>query len=204
MKSDEKAEGMPAGGTNRARSSQPGSTGGPSPGRARSHGIHAGDMSLTQMLEALELHDHLCLIYESPEEGRAAVVPFIAIGLQRGEKCIYIVDTSTAAEIRQYLGEEGVDVASAEQSGQLSILHQTEAYTRGGSFDPDRMIALLISETEKAVAEGYPALRVTGEMTWVLHGHPGSERLLEYEAKLNRDLFPRYPCLAICQDARWN
>lgn len=65
------------------------------------------------------------------------------------------------------------------------------------------MIALLISETEKAVSEGYPALRTTGEMTWVLRGHPGSEKLLEYEAKLNRELFPKYPCLAICQYDRW-
>ena len=36
-------------------------------------------------------------------------------------------------------------------------------------------------------------------MTWVLRGVPGSERLIEYEAKLNRDFFPRYPCVAICQ-----
>ena len=36
-------------------------------------------------------------------------------------------------------------------------------------------------------------------MTWVLRGVPGSERLIEYEAKLNRDFFPHYPCVAICQ-----
>ncbi|MCX6377494.1 MAG: MEDS domain-containing protein, partial [Armatimonadetes bacterium] len=59
--------------------------------------------------------------------------------------------------------------------------------------------SLLISETEKAVSEGYPALRVSGEMTWILRDDPGSERLIEYESKLNRDLFPKYPCLAVCQ-----
>ncbi|MBM3119413.1 MAG: PAS domain S-box protein [Chloroflexi bacterium] len=176
---------------------------GVSPSHDSSLGIQPGGVSLTGMLETLKPHDHSCLIYESREEWRAAVVPFIAIGLKYGEKCIYIVDTSTADEIRKYLGEEGIDVASAEKSGQLSILHQTEAYTKKGSFDPDRMIALLISETEKAIAEGYPALRVTGEMTWVLRGHPGSEKLLEYEAKLNSDFFPKYPCLAICQYDRW-
>jgi len=73
---------------------------------------------------------------------------------------------------------------------------------REGTFDPDRMIALLISETEKALSEGYPALRVTGEMTWVLGGLPGSDRLLEYEARLNTEVFPKYPCLAICQYER--
>ncbi|HEU65157.1 MAG TPA: PAS domain S-box protein [Chloroflexi bacterium] len=174
-----------------------------SPSHARRPGIQPEDVNLTKTLQALKPHDHLCLIYESPEEWRAAAVPFTAIGLKRGEKCIYIVDTSTAAEIHKYLAEEGVDVASAERSGQLSILSQAETYTREGYFDPDSMIALLVGEAEKAVADGYPALRVTGEMTGVLRSHPGSEKLLEYEAKLNSDFFPKYPCLAICQYDRW-
>ena len=170
---------------------------------ARSLGIQPKDVNLTKVLQTLKPHDHLCLIYESPEEWQAAAVPFIAVGLKRGEKCFYIADTSTAGEIRNYLAEERIDVASTEKSGQLSILHQSEAYTKEDSFDPDSMIALLVKETEKAIAEGYPALRVTGEMTWVLRGHPGSEKLLEYEAKLNRDFFPYHPCLAICQYDRW-
>ena len=205
MKSGDRKRGKPARqpGARRARFTKPASMRHTSPSPAGNSSIQPEDISLTRMLETLKPHDHLCLIYESQEEWRAAAVPFISIGLKRGEKCIYVVDTSTADEIRKYLAEEGVDVAAAEKSGQLSILHETEAYTRDGSFDPDRMIALLISETEKAIADGYPALRVTGEMTWVLHGHPGSEKLLEYEAKLNQDLFPKYPCLAICQYDRW-
>src|SRR4030043_2108146 len=184
MKSEKREKGKPARkpGARRARPSRATSIRRSSPSPATGFSIQPEDVSLTRMLETLKPHDPLCLIYESPEEWRAAAVPFISIGLKRGEKCIYIVDTSTADEIRKYLSEEGVDVASAEKTGQLSILHETEAYTLEGSFDPDRMIALLISETEKAVSEGYPALRTTGEMTWVLRGHPGSERLLEYEA----------------------
>ena len=166
-------------------------------------GIVPAHESIATLLESLHPHDHLCLIYESKEEWRATAMPFIAIGLKRGEKCMYVVDANTTDDIRRYLAEDGTDVASVEQSGQFALLHETEAYTREGSFDPDRMIALLIEETKKAVASGYPALRVTGEMTWVLHGHPGSEQALEYEAKLNRDFFPLYPCLAICQYDRW-
>jgi hypothetical protein len=60
------------------------------------------------------------------------------------------------------------------------------------------MIALLREETDKALAEGYAALRVTGEMTWALAGEPGSERLVEYESKLNH-FFPDSKCYAICQ-----
>ncbi|MBN2240174.1 MAG: MEDS domain-containing protein, partial [Dehalococcoidales bacterium] len=159
--------------------------------------------NLAEELEALKPHDHLCLIYESKEEWRDAVVPFLVTGLRQSEKCLYVVDSSTIDDIRRYLSEEGIDVAAVEETGQLVILQETETYTKDGSFDPDKMIALLITETDNAIAEGYQALRVTGEMTWVLRGHPGSEKLLEYEAKLNRDLFRYYPCLAICQYDRW-
>jgi len=155
-----------------------------------------------EMLDALRPHDHLCLIYDRQEDWRAATIPFIRMGLKKGEKCIYIADAHTAKEIRRSLGEEGIAVAEAERSGRFTLLQPLDAYTRAGYFDPDRMIRLLISETEKAVAEGYPALRVTGEMTWVLRDLPGSDRLLEYEARLNTEVFPNYPCLAICQYER--
>ena len=154
---------------------------------------------LVRELEKLKPHDHLCLVYESPEEWEAVIIPFIRIGLERKEKCIYVADAHTADELRGHLTEAGIDVPEIESRGQLSILPEDEVYTAGGSFDPDRIIQLLINETEKAVGQGYPALRVTSEMTWVSKGVAGSERLLEYEAKLNRDFFPQYPCLAICQ-----
>jgi two-component sensor histidine kinase len=48
------------------------------------------------------------------------------------------------------------------------------------------------------VREGYTALRATGEMTWVLRGPPGAERLIEYEVLLNK-FFPGSRCLGLCQ-----
>lgn len=158
---------------------------------------------LPELIGDLKPHDHLCLIYESREEWLETVVPFILSGLERGLKCIYVVDTNTAQEIKAILKEAGLAVDEAEAKGQLSVIHERDAYTREGFFDPDLMVALLISETEKALGEGYPALRVTGEMSWALRGYSGAERVLEYEAKLNKDLFPTYPCVALCQYDRW-
>lgn len=67
-----------------------------------------------------------------------------------------------------------------------------------GIFDPDRMIQMLSEETARALDEGYSALRVTGEMSWALKGWPGSERLIEYEQKLN-EFYPHNRALSICQ-----
>ncbi|MGZ3954916.1 MAG: PAS domain S-box protein, partial [Flavisolibacter sp.] len=142
--------------------------------------------------------DHLCQIYETEEEHRKLLMPYLIQGLRNNEKVFYIVDTHTTEVILEYLNSEGFDPKPYLDSGQFSIITHHESYTKDGSFDPDRMIELLRSETEKAIKEGYGALRVTGEMTWALRGLPGSEKLIEYEAKLN-DFFPGSKALAISQ-----
>ncbi|TAJ10507.1 MAG: PAS domain S-box protein, partial [Nitrospirae bacterium] len=149
-------------------------------------------------LSTLKPGAHLCSLYETEEEHRTLLTPFLRQGLEQGEKVLYIVDARTAETILSYLRNDGLDVDPLLKRGQLGILTVREAYLREGTFDPDRMIALLRAATEQAVAEGYPALRVTGEMTWALRGLPGSEQLIEYEAKLN-NFFPGSRCLALCQ-----
>jgi PAS domain S-box-containing protein len=151
-----------------------------------------------RMITGLGPGDHLCCLYETEEEYRAVLAPYLQQGLERGEKVLYIVDARTAQTVLNYLRDDGVEVEPYLANGQLSILTISDAYMRDGIFDPDRMIELLRNETERALAEGYSALRVTGEMTWALRGLPGSERLIEYEAKLNA-FFPGSKCLALCQ-----
>lgn len=158
-----------------------------------------GNSQLIKEIENLKPHEHLCQIYDTPEEWSAAVTAFLITGLRQGEKCYYVVDIHTTDQVRALLHKHGVDAASAEASGQLVILAETEAYTRGGFFDPDQMISFGITLIETAIAEGYHALRGAGEMSWVLRGHPGSNRFIEYEAKLNRDLYPNYPVTGLCQ-----
>lgn len=146
----------------------------------------------------LGVHDHLCLIYETPEDQFAAVLPFMRLGLERGEKCLYVVDDNSADTLVNRLKSAGIDVETAIASGQLDIVSKQEAYLKQGYFDPDWMLAFLKRATDAAKAAGFAALRITGEMTWVLGEDPGSERLLEYEAKLNY-FFPANDALAICQ-----
>jgi PAS domain S-box-containing protein len=152
----------------------------------------------TYRIDDLTPGDHLCCIYETEEEHRSVVTPFLRKGLEIGQRVIYIVDTHTAETILDYLEDDGVDVKSYLECKQLLILTCEDSYMRDGVFDPDGMITLLRSETEKALADGCDALRVTGEMTWALRELPGSERLIEYEAKLNQ-YFPGSKSLSICQ-----
>jgi PAS domain S-box-containing protein len=142
--------------------------------------------------------DHLCCIYDTDEEHRNIITPFLRKGLEQNEKVVYIVDARDPQTIINYLKTDDVDIEHYQKKGQFSILTSTDTYLKRGIFDPDRMIVLLTSETQKALDEGYCALRFTGEMSWAIRGLPGSERLIEYESKLN-NFFPGSRCLAICQ-----
>jgi PAS domain S-box-containing protein len=143
--------------------------------------------------------DHLCCIYETEEEHRTVLTPYLRQGLERNEKVVYIVDARTAETVLEYLRRgDGLDTRPFLDKGQFVILPVAESYMRDGMFDPERMISLLRHETDSAISEGYKALRVTGEMSWALKGLPGSERLIEYESKLN-DFFPGTGCIGLCQ-----
>ncbi len=42
--------------------------------------------TLLATLQNIQVHDHLCLIYETRDEQFDAVIPFMQFGLERGEK----------------------------------------------------------------------------------------------------------------------
>jgi hypothetical protein len=155
-------------------------------------------VSVTPSVGRMRPGDHYCGIYQSDEDHRVLVVDFIRHGIANREKVLYIVNLQTAAQLKATLAAAELDVDPLIEAGQLVILTAKDAYLRDGEFDPDKMLALLREETDRTLAEGYPALRVTGEMTWALGGEPGSERLVEYEAMLNR-FFPDSKCYALCQ-----
>ena len=153
---------------------------------------------LIAALERLGPHDHLCSIYESPEDHYAVAIPFIRIGLDRGEKCIYIADDGTVGDVRQAMESEGIDVDRATASKALVLATKEQAYLEHGSFDPDWMFSFWKEATQLAISEGFSALRATGETEWVLRGGRGLERWMEYESRLTHTL-SESNCSALCQ-----
>jgi KaiC/GvpD/RAD55 family RecA-like ATPase len=96
--------------------------------------------------------DHLCCLYETEEEHRAVLTPFLRQGLERGEKVLYIVDAHQTESLFAYLREDGLEVEPYLARGQLCILTSADTYLGQGVFDPDAMVALLRSETARALA----------------------------------------------------
>jgi len=167
-----------------------------------------------RMVAELQPGDYLCCIYESEEQLRAVLTPFLRRGLERGERVLYVADTRAAEEAVGCLREEGWDVERSLECGQLLLLTSDGAYAERGIFDPARMAALadrgregdlvvefLRAETERALKAGYSALRVAVDMAWGLRRLSGSipseKLMIQREAHL-RDFFLGSRCLALC------
>ncbi len=150
-----------------------------------------------QPITNLTVGSHLCFFYETEREHRAVLTSFLREGLERGEKVIYLADAHEPAVVVDYLhNQRGLGRYLADR--QLTTINAEGLYLSGGSFLPENVITRLWEETERALAEGFAGLRVTGEMTWAQRQAPGSERLAEYEAKLS-DFFSTNKCTALCQ-----
>ena len=153
---------------------------------------------LLEVLRTLAVHHHLCVIYETREQLSAVAVPFLRIGLERGERCLYVADESTTANILAAMRAQGVGVDAVVEQGILKFANERQAYLKKGYFDPDETIRFWAENVGEAKAAGFPALRFAGETSWALGGDPGAERLIEYEARLNR-FFAEYDAVCICQ-----
>ncbi len=144
-------------------------------------------------------HDHLALIYDHQDEQLDIVIPFLRLGLERGEKCVYIHDDNSAATVIAAMEHHGIDVQAATASRALVIITKNDAYLKNGDFDPDWMIGFLIQAVKDAKAQGFRAVRASGEMTWALGpAAKPHERLIEYECKLNA-FFSEHEMTGLCQ-----
>lgn len=155
--------------------------------------------ALLPALERMQPGDHYCGIYRSDADHRRIIIDFIRLGIERNEKMLYLVNLQTAEQLKSTLSNAGIDVNALVEKGQLVIATAKEVYLVDGVFNPEKMIDILTQETASALEAGYSALRTTGEMTWALAGDPGSDRLLEYEAMLNRFYATGVKSYSICQ-----
>jgi hypothetical protein len=139
---------------------------------------------------------HICAFFNSREEQNKILMPFFKEGYERGEKLFHIVDSRLHDEHLCACEEGGIDVAGAEDDGQLEVRHWEDAYLKDGYFDGDRMVSILqdVLETNR---QQYKLTRLMGNMEWALESAPGVTDIVEYETKLNY-LLPKYPDPVVC------
>ncbi len=151
-----------------------------------------------RMLQALQPGDQLCFIYRDETECRAVIEPFVQQGLAQRHQVLYLADGRAGQAMTRCLQHGGVDVEAILAAGQLSIWSGVQAADREDAMTPAALAALLQAEAEKSRAEGYAALRVICEMTWVRQLCTYDGQLREFEIQV-QGIRSGTPILVICQ-----
>lgn len=141
---------------------------------------------------------HACAFFHSKEEEYDVLMPFITEGMANGDRAVHIVDPKEREAHRQRLAKEGIDVADAEERGQLEVLPWQDAYIKDGHFDQYRMIET-IKEALRPRADDAPGrlTRLVANMEWALEDLPGVNDIVEYETRLN-NILPDYHDPVVC------
>jgi hypothetical protein len=141
-------------------------------------------------VEQLVSGHHAALLYSTPEEQLAIVLPFIEIGLRRNERCLYVTGENRLESVLGAMRKAGINVEYEQRRGALKVASGQAVFLQGGAFQPEQMVGELQAETTRALEEGFSGLRATGEMTWTLAVPRALEKLVQYEAALDRK-FPK-------------
>jgi hypothetical protein len=135
---------------------------------------------------------HVCAFFDSREEEYATLLPYLREGLDDGDEVINVLDAARLPDHRRRLTAAGIQ----ERKDNISIGSSEETYFHEGRFEIERMVAFLQNRLIAAKAEGR-RVRTAGWMDWIHREAPGTERAMEYEARVNR-LVPSFDCTFMC------
>jgi len=151
-----------------------------------------------QHCEHSEVSRHKCLIYDGdPSEQLPVVVPLLMDGLQENWRCLYLGSPDAVQMVGAALASKGVDTTRETDRAAL-VLSSDRSHLIDGKFEPNAMVDGLCASIDQAVKDGFQGLCATGDMRWELGADENFDRLLEYEARLEK-VFREKPLWGICQ-----
>jgi anti-anti-sigma regulatory factor len=137
---------------------------------------------------------HACAIPGSDEQLWEMTAAFMTAGLSAGEQVVYF-DDGTVDAVLQRLVDDRVPVDGALSGGQLSVVGaaETRRVVRGPVRDAAVLLAGMI---DRAVGDGYPGFRMTGQWSSGLVRGDGIS-LTDYDAAIDTVLTGR-PARVLC------
>jgi hypothetical protein len=157
----------------------------------------ANKQSVTLCGEVFNGPLHVCAFFDSRDSQYEVLVPWLKEGLENNESAVNILSSELHEDHCERLKKGGIAVKESVSRNQLKVVATEESYLYGGSFAAERMFKIVEDAAIESRKGPYGGLRACGEMEWALKNLPGTDELMEYEARLNM-LTPNHDCSIVC------
>lgn len=148
-----------------------------------------------QALSGFGPTDHACWAYSGDDRRAAAVTAWLADGLRREQRCLYVGDGTVAELAGDLVTLPGRD--DAQRRGALVLAPSETVYDLTAPTDPDAQLAFYDMVLGQAIADGFRGMRVAADIT-PLVTDPGRRLAhLSWEQVADRYVLDK-PIAALC------
>lgn len=143
----------------------------------------AMDLSVEGKSERIPPGSHICQLYSKVIEIPGVTARLMRVGLSLSEKCTFAAAPAQVKEFREELQKLQIDVDGAIEAGQLVLHEEREMFLANGKrFDPYFLLSSHQTFIAQALREGWQAVRISIDMTWLTKDIATPEQILKYEA----------------------
>ena len=143
----------------------------------------AMDLSVEGKSERIPPGSHICQLYSKVTEIPGVTARLMRVGLSLSEKCMFAAAPAQVKEFREELLKLQIDVDAAIEAGQLLLYEEREMFLANGKrFDPYFLLSSHQTFIAQALREGWQAVRISIDMTWLTKDIATPEQILKYEA----------------------
>jgi anti-anti-sigma factor len=145
---------------------------------------------MTTTVEDCRSVDHAIAVPVSDEQLWQVSAEFLAHGLVRGEHVIYF-DDGSSDRVLERMTDDGVAVAGPLREGRFTIV-PSDQHTA-----PHEVAETVRATVDAALAAGYPAVRITGRLTFVERHGAGGYGMADYDRVIEEVVRDR-PAHVLC------
>ena len=139
---------------------------------------------------------HFCQFYQTTGDLINTLVPYFKAGLENNEFCMWVTLQPLEVEAAKETLKKAVpDIDVYLEKGQLEIISYSHWYVKDDAFDSDRVLSGWVEKLDKALADGYDGLRLTGNTFWL--EKEDWNNFVDYEKKVD-EVLGNYQMIALC------
>lgn len=140
------------------------------------------DLSVEGKSERIPPGSHILQLYNKVSEITGVTAKLLESGLIAQEKCLFAGSEASVQELSETLRKADVDVEAMVQSGQLVFVSERDSLLVGKRFDSYHLLSTHQTFIAQALREGWKAVRISMDMTWLTADIATPEQILKYEA----------------------